>query len=166
MRGCGQEGRDWKGWSGVVQGGGLGWRVGWSREKWEAEETLRLAGGGPEPQAGCGKLQALRIGMARAHSGGWVGGCAAGCQAFCCESSCSTRLCDQGGGWVVDCGKTLSLPHTHPCCRDRAGGRLGRCSDRRGAGGPELEVRPQIVEGHQGVREGWAPGDRGARDSF
>ena len=75
MSGWGQEGLDWKGGSGVVPAG-LGWRVGWSRETWEAEETLRLAGGGPEPQARCSKPQALRIGAACAHPrlGGGVGG--------------------------------------------------------------------------------------------
>lgn len=141
MRGWGQEGLDWKGCSGEVRGGGLGWRVGWSGERWEVEETLRLAGGGPEPQAGCGKLQALRTGMARAHSGGWVRG--RGLDAKRSAGSLAAApifVTREGvGSWT---GKTLSLSHTRLCCRDRAGGRLGRCCDGRGARGPELEVRP------------------------
>lgn len=86
--GWGQEGLDWKGGSGVVPGGvGLEWRVGWSGERWEAEETLRLAGGGPEPEARCSKLQALRIGAACAHPRGWAGGGGRGLDARCSAGS-------------------------------------------------------------------------------
>lgn len=49
-----------------------GMEGGWSGERWEAEETLRLSGGGPEPQARCSKLQALRIGLPGPIPG-WVG---------------------------------------------------------------------------------------------
>ena len=77
----GQEGLDWKGGSRVVPAG-LGWRGGWSGERWEAEETLRLSGGGPEPQARCSKLQALRIGLPGPIPG-WVGAPGAGRQAIC-----------------------------------------------------------------------------------
>ena len=84
----------------------------------------------------------------------------------------------------MDLGKTLEPPPRRPALLDelvggdRAGGRLGNAgtelvggdragrSQERGGGRPELEVWPRIVEGHPAVREGWAPGDRGARDSF